>query len=138
MPLHTSTWIVVADAGRARILYLERPGSPVRRVFEEDDSSTRRFAVADVVNEMAARRGFDRLILVAGRRTLAMLREALSDEARACITSECEQNLSRFSDEMVLRVLAKGCKDLAEVIAEDAAEEADAAAEDDALQGSMQ
>lgn len=107
MPLHTSTWIVVADAGRARILYLERPGSPVHRVFEEDNASARRFEVADVVNEMAARRGFDRLILVASRRTLAMLLEALSEEARACIVFECEQNLTRFSDEMVLQVLAE-------------------------------
>lgn len=137
MPLHTSTWIVVADAGRARILFLERQGSPVHRVFEEDDASARRFEVADVVNEMAARRGFDRLILVASRRTLGMLREALSDEARACITSECEQNLSRYSDEVVLRVLAERCKDVLavaddeEVEAAQEAEDAEAAAEAD-------
>jgi hypothetical protein len=148
MPQHNSTWIVVADAGRARILYLERPGSPVHRVFEEDDASARRFEVADVVNEMAARRGFDRLILVASRRTLGMLREALSDEARACITAECEQNLSRYSDEVVLRVLAERCKDVLAVADDEeveAAEEAETEArvEDDAgaedgFQGSMQ
>ncbi len=131
MPLHTSTWIVVADAGRARILFLERPGSPVHRVFEEDDASARRFEVADVVNEMAARRGFDRLILVASRRTLGMLREALSDEARACITSECEQNLSRYSDEVVLRVLAERCKDVLAVADDDEVEAAEAAETDE-------
>lgn len=135
MPQHTSTWIVVADAGRARILYLERPGAPVHRVFEEDDTSARRFAVADVVNEMAARQGFDRLILVAAPRTLGALREALSDEAQACISQECAQDLSRFSDEMVLYVLAQGCEDVG-------LGDADANAEDDAdeseVQGSMQ
>jgi hypothetical protein len=107
MPQHNSTWIVVADIDRARILYLERPGAPVRRVFEESAAALRRFAVADVVNEMAANHGFDRLVLVAAPRTLGELRETLSEEARACIAAECEQDLSRFSDDMVVHVLGE-------------------------------
>lgn len=109
MPQHIPTWIVVADAGRARLLYLERPGAPVRRVFEEDEAPSRRFAVADVINEMATRRCLDRLVLVASSRILRELRETLSDAAQACVTQECEQDLTRFSDEMVLRVVAEGC-----------------------------
>lgn len=117
MQQHTSTWIVVADAGRARILYLERPGAPVRRVFEEESVAARRFAVADVVNELAANQGFERLILVAAPNTLEDLREALSDEARASIAAECGEDLSRFSDDMVLHVLEDhGCDEAAALV----------------------
>ncbi|MBL9104800.1 MAG: host attachment protein [Myxococcales bacterium] len=105
MQQFTSTWVVVADAQRARVLYLERPGAPVRRVFEEEDAPRRRFAVADVVNEVAANEGFDHLILVASPSILDDLKDALSEPARGRIEAECPQDLSRFSDEMVLRVL---------------------------------
>jgi hypothetical protein len=107
MQQHIPTWIVVADAGRARILYLEREGAAVRRVFEEEDASARRFAVAEVVNEMVRRdsSGFDRLILVAAPNTLHGLRDALSDEARGCVSAECAQDLSRFSDDMIVHVV---------------------------------
>lgn len=112
MQQFTSTWVVVADAQRARVLYLERPGAPVRRVFEEEDGPSRRFAVADVVNEVAANQGFDRLILVAAPAVLDDLKEALSEPARDRIEAECPQDLSRFSDEMVLRVLGDAaCED---------------------------
>ncbi len=132
MPQHTSTWIVVADIDRARILYLERPGAPVRRVFEESAAPLRRFAVADVVNEMVANHEFDRLVLVAAPRTLGELRETLSAEARGYIAAECEQDLSRFSDDMVVHVLREvglGACSGAEVEDDDASND---------CQGSMQ
>lgn len=114
MPQRNSTWIVVADIDRARILHLERSGSPVRRVFEEDSAPLRQFAVADVVNEMAGAGAIERLILVAAPHVLQPLREALSERARSKVGAECEQDLSRFSDEMVLRVLGETYPDAAE------------------------
>jgi hypothetical protein len=103
MQQQASTWIVVADAGRARILEYVRAGAQVHRVFEQDDAASERVhnAMVAVVRGGADTGSYARLVLVAAPARLAELRRTL------CVHHEHAEDLSRFSDEQIVTVLAE-------------------------------
>jgi len=51
--------------------------------------------VAAVVNDAAARKAFDRLVLVAPPKALGVLRDALGEPARKCVIGEVHKDLVR-------------------------------------------
>jgi protein required for attachment to host cells len=109
MQQQASTWIVVADAGRARILEYVRAGAQVHRVFEQDDAASERVhnAMVAVVRGGADTGSYARLVLVAAPARLAELRRTLGERARARVHHEHAEDLSRFSDEQIVMVLAE-------------------------------
>jgi protein required for attachment to host cells len=126
MPMQ-STWIVVADHGRAKI-YTVRRGmarlhpwgelrhSPAAMDGDHDragggEGQARNFAaeVALLVENGRAEQRFDELILVAAPTFLAHLRESLSQVVRDAIVAEIAKDLlgvrAETLQEHVLRVL---------------------------------
>jgi protein required for attachment to host cells len=77
------------------------PGSGARHAIEPrhdpHEQEKVRFGgqVASVLDDAAARQAFDRLILVAPPKALGILRAALSERVRKCVTGEVNKDLVR-------------------------------------------
>jgi protein required for attachment to host cells len=130
-----TTWVVIADGMRARILKWEGADRFTPAIKDElYDASVHGFArdlksdapgrafdtgsgarhamqprhdphemakerfdrhVAAVVNDAAARKAFDRLVLAAPPKALGVLRDALGEPARKCVVGEVHKDLIR-------------------------------------------
>lgn len=92
MPRFTSTWILLMDGSRGRILVQETPGASLRRAFSggftakaEHELCT---TVAEFVGRAVSERQLERLILVAPPEMLKDLRTLLSPQALARVKFE--------------------------------------------------
>lgn len=106
-----TTWIVAADASRAKVLQVARREQLVEvddllNPSGDHDAFARR--IAGYLDKARHRQRYDRLLLVAPPRFLGQMRDALGEEVARLVADDLDRDLSWFTAREIEYYFAPG------------------------------